>query len=538
MKKRIFVLFTVILLIGALLLIVGCKGGDGESTGSNSSSDGTIGSISGGDGQLQEHVHTYATEWSSDKQYHWHNATCGHDAVAYKAPHSFGAGNKCGVCNYYSTGGFVFSLSEGGTSYSVKGLEEGNNSVNIVIPSEYNGLPVTAIDGNAFKDRSDLVGVTIPSSITSIGSFAFDGCDGLSRVDISDMSNWCKINFRGSGSNPVQFAKKLYLNNVLVTEVKLPNDVTNFDPYAFDGCSDITGISVDPDNAIYMSAGNCLIDKRSNKLVMGCSNSTIPAGVTAIGYAAFKGLKDLEEIVIPEGVTTVEEDAFRYCINLKSLELPASVRSIKRQAFSGCSALTDVIIPDGVTDIGAMAFAFCNQLTSVTIPCGVESVGKFAFVACRALTVYCREEEEAKPDTWDDNWNNGYPVVWDCDNNDVADDGNIYYVADNGLRYALKDGKATLVKQSDMIGGVKTIASTISYKTADYGVTDIAVGAFMNCSELTGIKIPATVSYIDYEAFGNCGNLTIYCEAASKPAGWNNWWNSSDRPVIWSSNIN
>ncbi|MDE6551060.1 MAG: leucine-rich repeat domain-containing protein [Clostridia bacterium] len=538
MNKKLLVLLTVVAVICALLLAVGCKGNDGGSSGGNNTlpSDGPDNNIGSGEDIPQDHSHAFANVWSSDNRYHWHAATCGHDVVADKAKHSYNSDNQCTVCNYYTSAGFVFQLNSDNNSYKVMGVEESYNDTSLVIPASYMGKPVTAIEGKAFEDRSELVSVSIPASITSIGALAFEGCNGLSRVDITDIDSWCKINFRGSHSNPLQYAKKLYLNNVLVTQLTLPKDITFFDNYAFYNCIDLTSITVDADNAVYKSEGNCLIERASNTLIMGCSNSTIPDDVTRIGVSAFEGCIGLTAVSIPRSVTTIDESAFKACVNLKNVELVSGLKIIEMQAFDGCRSLTSVTIPDSVTDVGAMAFAFCNSLTSVTIPIAVESLGQFAFVGCRAVTVYC--EAASEPIGWHEFWNNDYPVVWDCNSNDVATDGNIYYIADNGLRFAIKDGEAAVAVQPETLGGSITIPSTITYKDAVCSVTRIVSSAFQNCKDLVSIKIPACIGNVEFRAFFNCSNLSIYCEVASKPNGWNTYWNESDCPVTWGYNFN
>ena len=61
--------------------------------------------------------------------------------------------------------------------------------------------------------------------------------------------------------------------------------------------------------------------------------------------------------------------------------------------------------------------------------------------------------------------------------------------------------------------------------------------SFMDCSSLMSVYIPKSVSLIGYNAFKNCTNLTIYCEASSKPEGWDAEWNSSNCPVVWGYSI-
>ena len=124
-------------------------------------------------------------------------------------------------------------------------------------------------------------------------------------------------------------------------------------------------------------------------------------------------------------------------------------------------------------------------------------------------------------------------MVWNSKNNEVASDGNIYYTAENGIRYSLKDGKATVVRQSTTISGDIVIPSNITYKGTTYSVTSIGSYAFQDCSSLTSIEIPSSVTYIGNRAFYNCSSLTIYCEAESQSSGWDSWWNYSSRPVVW-----
>ena len=228
-----------------------------------------------------------------------------------------------------------------------------------------------------------------------------------------------------------------------------------------------------------------------------------------------------------------------------------NITQIGGNAF-GFENITSVVIPNSIVGIGQSAFAGCRGLTSVIIPNSVTSMGADVFSYCESLTIYCKTT--TKPDGWNAGWNStGSAVVWDCDNNDVAVDGGIYTVED-GVRYRLKDGKATVVGQSSMIK-TAIIKSTVTYKGSIYnvtgidsyafndcsflksvvipdGVTSISGYAFYGCSKLTSITIPNSVETISYNAVTNCSKVTIYCEAESKPDGWHNSWCGSS-PVFW-----
>ena len=228
-----------------------------------------------------------------------------------------------------------------------------------------------------------------------------------------------------------------------------------------------------------------------------------------------------------------------------------NITQIAGNAF-GFGNITSIVIPNSIVSIGQSAFAGCKGLTSVIIPNSVTSMGADVFSYCESLTIYCKTT--TKPDGWNAGWKStGSAVVWDCDNNDVAVDGGIYTIED-GVRYRLKDGKATVVGQSSMIK-TAIIKSTVTYKGSIYnvtgidsyafndcsllksvvisdGVTSISGSAFCYCDSLTSITIPNSVETISYNAVTNCSKVTIYCEAESKPDGWHNSWCGSS-PVVW-----
>lgn len=216
----------------------------------------------------------------------------------------------------------------------------------------------------------------------------------------------------------------------------------------------------------------------ATKVCIPVTHKGVP--ITRIYSSAFEGCSSLTEIVVPNSVTSIASSAFEGCVSLKQIVIPDSVTSIGSQVFDGCSSLTEIVIPDSVTNMGYCSFENC-------------------------LTIYC--EVESKPSGWDSDWNMlNRPVVWDCNNNDVATDGYIYTIVD-GLRYALKDGVAIATRQSINIA-TANISKTVTYKSVDYSVTSIGNSSFSWCNSLTEIVIPDSVTSIGNYAFAYCDNLT------------------------------
>jgi hypothetical protein len=240
----------------------------------------------------------------------------------------------------------------------------------VTIPSTINGLPVTSIGDSAFSGCR-LSSITIPSSVTSIGVWAFVNCGGLTSVTMSN-------GIISIGSGAFQTGSRL-------PSVTIPSSVTSIGDYVFGNCTSLTNIMVDPLNPAYSSVDGILFNKSQTTLVEypggKAGRYTIPNSVTSIGNSAFLVCPSLTGVTIPNSVTSIGDGAFEYCGSLTNIAIPNSVTNIGYGAFAACYYLTRVTIGNSVVSIGNAAFFECG-LTSVTVPNSVTSIGQDAFGYC------------------------------------------------------------------------------------------------------------------------------------------------------------
>ena len=230
----------------------------------------------------------------------------------------------------------------------------GNDAV-VNIPSEINGTPVTTIGNAAFRDSS-VTSVTIPASVTEIGSNAFAGCTNLTSVNYA--GDWSNLTIQ-SGNPAVQDAANAPLFDFELTLDNTAAIVTN---YKYNGAAADVTIPSRYQGKPVTTIGHAAF---FNSAV---TSVTIPDSVTSISDDAFVNCPQLTNISIPNSVTFIGFSAFSSCTRLKSITLPSSLSFISGSLFSGCSQLTTIHIPVSVTSIGNNAFADCPSLMTVTYP--------------------------------------------------------------------------------------------------------------------------------------------------------------------------
>ena len=413
-------------------------------------------------------------------------------------------------------------------------------SGNIVIPKTitFSGTTysVTSIGEHAFSRCYDRVtSVTIPNSITSIGKYAFSRCSGLTSLVVD------KNNGTYDSRNNCNAIIETSTNNLIVgcKNTTIPNSVTSIGYGAFYNCSGLTSVKVDKNNGTYDSRNNCnaIIETSTNKLIVGCKNTTIGNSVSSIGEYAFEGCSGLTSVTIGNSVTSIGSGAFegcsgltsvtfnaekctemgsynypvfRDCTNLKSLTIGNKVTTIPDYAFKDCSGLTSVTIPNSVTSIGDCVFSGCTGLTTMTIPNSVTTIGYSAFSVCSGLTSVTIPNSVTSIDNYAFSGCSGLTSV--TIPNSVTSIGNAAFSGCSGLTSVTIPNSVTSIGNAAFSG-----CSGLTSVTIGNSVTSIGYHAFFRCSGLTSVTIGNSVTSIGYDAFYGCSGLTKLVSLAVEP---------------------
>ena len=237
----------------------------------------------------------------------------------------------------------------------------------LIIPNS-----VTSIGPHAFFGCGGLTSLILPNSLTSIDFQAFTGCKSLTSI-VSEIENPFAISddvFECSDKDIYATAtlivppgKKSAFQNTAGWN-KFQNIVkAELIGYEFEN----NGIryKIGENNTVSVVARN---GKYSGDVVIPSQVSYNGSNydVTSIGSSAFEGCVDLTSVSIPSSVTTIGGAAFYYCTGLKTVDIPNGVTTIGEGAFSKCGDLTSVTIPGTVTAIESNAFFQCYALTQIT----------------------------------------------------------------------------------------------------------------------------------------------------------------------------
>jgi Leucine Rich Repeat (LRR) protein len=175
-----------------------------------------------------------------------------------------------------------------------------------------------------------------------------------------------------------------------VSGVTIGTSVTSIGAFAFYDCASLTAITVNSANSFYSSTNGVLFDKNKTLLIQYpvavAGNYIVPSTVTNIEDGAFGDAFDLTGVVIPNSVTNIGVEAFYSCESLASVTIGDRVANIGQSAFFYCPDLTDLVIPASVTNIAQFAFGDCQSLTNVCFEGNEPTDGGSIFYFDNALS--------------------------------------------------------------------------------------------------------------------------------------------------------
>ena len=337
-----------------------------------------------------------------------------------------------------------------------------------------------SIGDYAFARTNKIERIVIPDGVTSVGAYAFnlaccttglkDGVMGTSQDLYGTLilpAVWPEMGATAFGGN--------YFRHGLT----VPAGTTEIVDRAFYGCRFQGELSL-PEGLRSVGA----------EAFHGCAFTgtlTLPESLTDMGYGVFNGL-DVTSVKIPESWTVIPEKTFGYCNDLTSVTIPAGIKEIGDDAFQYCTSLSSVSFPAGLERIGDGAFRNCTALTQVTLPDGLKKLGDHVFNSS-GLT--------SQPA-----WPSGLEEVG----------GSVYKLCENMTGTGTLPGGALGDNASTIF-----MDSNISKAVIPDGVTRIPSQAFSSCSKLTFVRIPASVTTIDNLAFYGCNEIAqIYYEGSQE----------------------
>lgn len=164
--------------------------------------------------------------------------------------------------------------------------------------------------------------------------------------------------------------------------------VRSIDISAFVYCPSIQELKIVGHNPRYSCIRNCLVDKTTGTIILGCANSVIPddGSAESIGEYAFAGRRGLIHLYVPGAIHTISASSFAGCPDLRVAFLAEGVKDIGAWAFAGNKRLVSLSFPKSAVTIGRGACYMCSSLTDLTIHNGVKTLGLAAFKKCSALS--------------------------------------------------------------------------------------------------------------------------------------------------------
>ena len=293
---------------------------------------------------------------------------------------------------------------------------------------------ITSIGDNAFDHCNAMQELTLPDTVTKIGTEAFFYCSftkinlPLSLKIIGNRAFFCnRLNELTLPQGLSTIAEQAFFSSKNLTEVTIPKSVTSLAANAFGDCQKLTRITVEKGNTEFSDDNGVLLNADQTELL------SCPAGRT-------------ETYVVPSTVTAIHSAAFYTCYNLQGIVLPKKLKTIGNAAFSYCASVEAMEVPPSVTSIGSNAFQSCRLRALVMSPT-LQSVGKNCFADAFIDHFYFRG-------SWEE---------WDA----ISGTSNSRLSSTNAEYHFDYTGKIFITQQPE--GFTSTVGTTLSFHIGAYG---------------------------------------------------------------------
>lgn len=378
----------------------------------------------------------------------------------------------------------------------------------------------------AFAGDTNTVNVILPSSIYSIGTYAFSSCTKLEYINLQNVSGIARYAFCDCKNlNNITLSEKLpsigeraFMGCNSLLAINIPNSCTYVSASAFNKCIALEQITI-PDSISFGEYvfQDCKKLKEiklptrkmtviSKGLFSGCTSLTsidIPSNITTINESAFYNT-GLDSIIVPNSVATIGSASLSYCVNLKKAIFPSHITKIAANTFYGDKKLVSFNLPDSLISIGNYAFSGCESLQFYILNTKITSIGNYAFSGCKKLTICV----PATTTIGTNAFNNCKKVIYFTDR--VGD----YWFNDTILTGYT--GTETDLHLPDTHNGASYVIGTSAFANLEAqitsvhvpsSVTSIRANAFNGCKSLKSVILPADLTDIATTAFANCDSI-------------------------------
>ena len=272
---------------------------------------------------------------------------------------------------------------------------------------------IVFIDSEAFRNCRELTEVTIPNSVSEIGTAAFENCESLQRIIIPKkmkiiqartFANCRNLKHVAIWSNCSFIGRQAFKN---CPNLELPNlsenckiDLTAFQNTMKTDTSPALPTMERLDGATKTkkaktpSPKEYKLPERERCLRRGHFKNWVNTeaiylhdGITHIPPDAFRGCTSLKKVVLSGKTEVIGEYAFAECKALEEIELPSSIEQLGQRAFYKCGSLKKVIGLEHarITKISKETFKWCSSLRELKLPISVQEIGAHAFFFCKNL---------------------------------------------------------------------------------------------------------------------------------------------------------